>query len=311
MGKSSMKTKIIFALIFTLFLTSLSYAEETVVFGPETFKGRLFVPKTTIAEFPIEDTTGEFTLIIENGMEFIPKDCSLEPTNRLKRRCAFINFFNGLKAKFSRAIDAEIILNDDLIVESGEINNNVEYLEVPVDVQEGDNELVVTVQGFRKSFLQLTIFQAAPVDPCGIVAEPCPCDYDLTPKTTDCWESCQDCTGNPHYTTTQPPTQLCTLFQDTTTPTEASPNLAILAITGPFGSTGMCGTGNDPTLNPTCTQSDTREEHFDLTPGEIASCQCRLEQYTKALIQAGIIVIDGQTGPPLTVDQVTCPAPLE
>lgn len=137
--------------------------EETIVYGPEEFNGSFINPVST-DNFLIDDTSGEFTLKIQHGLVFEPKDCSLEPDRRSKRKCRIWNWINALQAKFSKAFKVEIMLNGETVVEKGVITKDVDYHEVPIDALDG-NDLEVKVFGFPVSFVELTILREGN-EPC-------------------------------------------------------------------------------------------------------------------------------------------------
>ena len=135
-------------------------------------------------------------------------------------------------------------------------------------------------------------------------ADECPCDYDVIPKTLGCWEECEFCDEIPPvYTTTGRFLNGCELFQFDESEEELSPRLRINTFT-PESST--CLVTNDSNINPSCTDMDI-SQILEITLGEAETYQCRLEQYTKGLIEEGITVTDGD-GVPLSDEEISCPA---
>ena len=140
------------------------------------------------------------------------------------------------------------------------------------------------------------------VDPCAeFTADECPCNYDAISKTSECWQDCPTCNGDPIYKIEE---GVCKLVQFSGSGESKSPEL--FADAPPLTTNPFCTVFNG-SVNQSCSPVLILDEHFTLSPGQAASCQCRLEQYTIALIQAGITVVDTQDIQ-LTANQISCPA---
>jgi len=128
----------------------------------------------------------------------------------------------------------------------------------------------------------------------------CPCNFDNTQKTTECWVRPFD--QNPTYRTGMGGCDLHNLRE------EPRAGIALDVIQESLGEGGTClRKGAD--IPPSCI---TESEDFILTPEEVIACQCELLAYVTALNDVEGISVLG--GPPYTCQNVDCrqlaPAPI-
>jgi len=134
-------------------------------------------------------------------------------------------------------------------------------------------------------------------NPCGGFEEECPCIFSGVPPTSTCWPVPPSVSKTPTlFSSTS-----CDLFQNLNFPIIPS----ITSMLSNFQETKSCMIEMTSELPSICTELNKVETN--LTPGEFNTCQCRLEQYVKDLIDEGITVLDAIDSQPLKPADVSCP----
>lgn len=167
------------------------------------------------------------------------------------------------------------------------------------DSDEGYDQHPNACETVLAKFLNRTGTNGPPCDPCIGFEEPCPCDYDvIQPNDATCW---------PEQGTVYPMFFVCTNAN-----CEIPSTFCALRSPQPGGvlktQIAIVNNGNDGVTcsgisMPGC--SGAIPTRTGLTQGENEACQCRLEQYTGELIQAGIVVRDNN-GQPLGPGDISC-----
>ena len=130
----------------------------------------------------------------------------------------------------------------------------------------------------------------------GVNLDECPCDYNLIAKDEQCWVLTGTDDTSVVYTVSDSSCKLAVQVMGE----DSTPGLTI-------DTDGFCGISLEISDAPLCSETNIFMTHDDLTQGEIESCQCKLEQYTKELIQSGISVNDDSSSA-LAAGQILCPA---
>jgi YD repeat-containing protein len=132
MKKISLFIRIFFLILLFFPIFSTSHAEETLseitLFGPEVFLRDEGSPQTITRNFSIESSATSYLLKVQNG--------SLEGDDQIS--------------------SAVITLNGTMILKQNDFNQNVYYLEKPVDLQM-DNILEVKLNSIPSSYITITI----------------------------------------------------------------------------------------------------------------------------------------------------------
>jgi len=152
-------------------------------------------------------------------------------------------------------------------------------------------------------------------DPCEEFEEECPCDYNTYPKTSSCWPANSGAGGPMWFVGTYLPPDPRPGIDCVLTSEHGTPGFDTFTVIGAEARAGaednICYTltGRDALTACTLPREDINERKIGLSDVEVASCNCRLEQYTKELIQAGIEV-KGSNGGTLRPDDISCALPM-
>ena len=124
----------------TLTLSRRSLLADTSnasVFGPEVFRREQGKPQTYSRRFSVNNPSPRYSLEVINGD---PDDDS--------------DFNNGKKQRIAAA---QVLLNDIQVVGPGDVKKDVRHFSAPVTLNQGDNNLKVTLNGDPVSMLSVSI----------------------------------------------------------------------------------------------------------------------------------------------------------
>jgi|GEM_PF-3772484 len=122
-----------FALAFSLALTAfpwhspLADTSNPSIFGPEVFQREQGKPQTYVRRFSVSNASSRFSLEVINGDSDDNDDYDQD--------------------KRERVSGVEIFLNDVQVVRAGDVKKEVRHLSVPVTLNQGDNNLKLTLKG--------------------------------------------------------------------------------------------------------------------------------------------------------------------
>lgn len=118
-------------LVVSFVLSTIALAEETLVFGPQTFVKEKGKPQVLTRNFYLESTDWIFTLRVQNGV---------------------------LGSREGRVSGATIILNGLPFAKGKDVSKQVETFEMPVSILvEGNNTLEMSLKGSPGSFISVEI----------------------------------------------------------------------------------------------------------------------------------------------------------
>jgi hypothetical protein len=145
-----------------------------------------------------------------------------------------------------------------------------------------DGACVRVLANFRR---HSTLTDPPCVDPCAYLElkASCPCDFNLVPKTTECWQCCPSCVDQPYF---QPCSQSGCLQGDTTDCAIEQPvNVDGMNFSAAMGinfnnsrNTYECSISMN---QPSCEVIESN--NINLSPGQLTTCKCRLEHYADDL----------------------------
>ncbi|MCA9733095.1 MAG: fibrobacter succinogenes major paralogous domain-containing protein [Deferribacteres bacterium] len=109
-----------------------------LVFGPTIFERYTGKPETEVIEFSLQNMTSSYLIILTNGDQ----------------------------SKNSKVSSCTVVINDETIISTNELNKNVDKLEKEISL-DFENEISVQVNGKPGSFLTITIYEISSC-PCSL-----------------------------------------------------------------------------------------------------------------------------------------------
>jgi hypothetical protein len=118
--------------------------------------------------------------------------------------------------------------------------------------------------------------------PCAGLGE-CPCDYNVVPKTTDCW-------SNAFFISQQGDGGFCDLLHDT-----GMPGVNAALEVGELNPSGMPDVQSCGVINFRFGSCDQGPDQFisNLTQDQVNACKCQIEQYANELAAVPITIMIG------------------
>ncbi|MCB0383893.1 MAG: PKD domain-containing protein, partial [Bdellovibrionales bacterium] len=126
-----------------------------LVWGPETFHGRIFKPHTQSQN--LELARGGYLLVIENGLPVDLRSCPKE-RSFVSLICRVKQGLAAFKTLFTRVHAGHVWLNQNLVLTPGSLNITTQEVRIPIELSEDTSTLSLKLKGFPGSFVKVSIY---------------------------------------------------------------------------------------------------------------------------------------------------------